>query len=334
MKILIVGLGSIGSRHAANVTRIPGLKAAVFDPAPGRAEYVGTRMDLEYFSNWQSALDWEPEAAVVAVPTSQHIPIARELVEIGANILVEKPISNRIDGVDAFLCTAEKRGLKVYVVCNMRFHPAIKALKKAISEIGKPFFARAHYGYYLPNMRPGADYRDLYCSRRETGGGVILDAIHEVDYLSWIFGPVEAVFCEAAKLSDLNIDVEDYAHLIMRHATGIRSEIHLDYLTRIKRRGLEVVGSEGSVIWLSEGKIPENCNVKQYTVEGGLRIILDEATLDASRMYLELMENFIAAINGGEDSMLLDGRTACIELTTAFAAHRSAEVGRIISVRK
>src|SRR5436309_2376616 len=98
-------------------------------------------------------------------------------------------------------------------------------------------------------MRPGAEYRSLYCSRAEAGGGVILDAIHEIDYLAWLFGPVERVSAEAGRIGDLDIDVEDYASLALMHRGGVRSEIHLDYLQRWKRRGCEVVGSEGTLIW-------------------------------------------------------------------------------------
>ena len=78
------------------------------------------------------------------------------------------------------------------VVCNMRFHPAVAALRHALPMIGKPLFAQAHYGNYLPDMRPGADYRTLYCASAAAGGGVILDAIHEIDYLIWLFGAVAA----------------------------------------------------------------------------------------------------------------------------------------------
>ena len=231
-----------------------------------------------------------------------------------------------------FLDKAESLGRKVYVVCNMRFHPALRAVREALPAIGKPLFARAHYGNYLPDMRAGADYRELYCARRQTGGGVILDAIHEVDYLSWFFGQPVSVSCESAKLSDLDIDVEDYAGIHMRHESGVRSETHLDYLRRYKRRGLEVVGENGSVIWLSEGKNPESCMVRRHVAGRGWETVFRDDALDASHMYAELMRRFVDAAQGRGDGELLTGRQAERELAAVLAAHSSGDRGRSISL--
>jgi predicted dehydrogenase len=166
------------------------------------------------------------------------------------------------------------------------------------------------------------------------GGGVILDGIHEVDYLSWFFGDVVSVSCSSAKLSELDIDVEDYAHLNIRHASGVRSEIHLDYLRKYKRRGLEIVGTEGSLIWLSEGKIPEHCSVRLHTIANGWETVFEDSSLDASDIYLELLENFLTTINNGGSNNLLKGETAYMELAAAVAAHSSAREGKLIHPQK
>lgn len=330
IKLLIVGLGSIGKKHATNAAALDNVEAAVFDSAPGVAQQIGDDLDLTYFNEWSTALDWSPEAAVVAVPTHLHISVASELLKAGAHVLVEKPLSDRLSGVKDFLTLAQEKQRMVYVVCNMRFHPAIRAVYDSLHKVGKPLFARAHYGNYLPDMRPGADYRALYCARREMGGGVILDGIHEVDYLSWFFGDVDAVSCVSAKLSELDIDVEDYAHLSMRHTSGVRSEVHLDYLRRYKRRGLEIGGTEGSLIWLSEGKMPEHCSVRLHTTESGWETVFKDQSLDASHIYSELLKNFLTAINEGGNRKLLDSNTAYMELAATVAAHRSAQDGKLI----
>lgn len=334
MKLLIVGLGSIGSRHAGNAAPLDGVEAAVFDVDPGLAEAAGSRLGVQSFCSWRAALEWRPEAAVVAVPTSMHLALASELMDSGAHVLVEKPISDSLDGVDAFLDKADALGRKVFVVCNMRFHPAIKAVRESLPRIGRPLFARAHYGNYLPDMRPGADYRKLYCAQKSMGGGVVLDAIHELDYLTWFFGSMSVVSCETGKLSDLDIDVEDYASLLIRHAGGVRSETHLDYLRRCKRRGLEVVGEEGGVIWLSEGKNPESCVVRLHTVQNGWETVLADESLDATPMYAELMRRFVAALGTDDDNGLLTGREARNELAAVLAAHRSGIEGRVVHIEE
>ena len=150
------------------------------------------------------------------------------------------------------------------VVCNIRYHEAVMAIHRNMHKIGTVLYAKAQYGNYLPNMRPNVNYRDLYCAHKETGGGAILDVIHEIDYLTWLLGPVIAVNCVADKISNLDINVEDFASMILTHQSGARSSIHVDYLKPFKRRECEIVGEKGMILWQSEGKTPETCTVKLF----------------------------------------------------------------------
>ena len=327
MRILVVGCGSIGQRHAENAAALA--EAGVVDIDQEVARRCAANLGVQAFPDLASGLAWRPDGVVIATPHDAHIEIALAAVEAGADVLVEKPISHKAEGVDAFLARVEALRCKAFVVCNMRYHPAVALLRQYLGEIGRPLFARAHYGNYLPDMRPGTDYRTLYCARREQGGGVILDAIHEIDYLTWFFGPVERVMCEAGKLSDLDIDVEDYAALCMCHSGGTRSEIHLDYVQRTKRRGCEIVGSEGTLVWLSEGKAPECCSVRFYrAVERRWDTLMTSENVDTRRPYMDLMMRLAAALSG-EETDLLTAREANNNLTTALAASKAAESGKI-----
>lgn len=324
MKILVVGAGSIGKRHATNAAAC-GHETGIFDLNPQAAQVPGAKP----FPSLADALDWKPDGAVIATPHKTHIDMARQVTTAGIPVLIEKPISHTLDGVDEFLRNSPE---PVYVVCNMRFHPAIKALRENISAIGKIHYARAQYGNYLPNMRPDADYKKLYCAHKSEGGGVILDAIHEIDYLSWLFGATRSVSAEADKRSDLDIDVEDYAALSLRHETGVRTEIHLDYLQQCKRRGCEIVGSEGTLIWESTGKTPEDCSVRLYSNDKW-REVYKEPALDASFMYKDMMNAFIEEIvKPGSHPELLRGTGAITALRVAMAAHESVRTGKRINL--
>lgn len=330
MRMLVAGCGSIGRRHAANARELG--EAAVMDPNDAVRGVVAGELGIPGFGSMDEALAWAPDCVVVATPTHLHLPVAEQAVRAGAHVLVEKPLSHDLEGTEEFLALARKRGVMVRVVCNMRFHPAIRALRDGVKAIGRPLFARAQYGNYLPDMRPCADYRELYCANRSMGGGVILDAIHEIDYLAWLFGPVESVRCEAATVSDLDIDVEDYAGMIMRHAGGVRSEVHLDYLQRYKRRGCEVAGTEGTVVWLSEGKAPETCIVRLYRAgTGAWETLLDAPALNAGHMYFDMLESFAAAVKGEGDG-LLDGPGARGVLGAVLAAKQSVEHGGVVEL--
>jgi predicted dehydrogenase len=323
-RVLVVGCGSIGHRHAANAARIASV--TIVDAMPERAAETASSLGVAVSRSLEEALADKPGAVVVATPHHTHLPIARAALKAGADVLIEKPLAASLEGIPDFLKEADALGRRVRVVCNMRFHPAIAALRRALPRVGRPLFARAQYGNYLPDMRPGVDYRTLYCARAEAGGGVILDAIHEIDYLVWLFGPVERVSAEAGRIGDLDIDVEDYAALALAHRSGVRSEIHLDYLQRSKRRGCEIVGTEGTLIWTSEGKAPEHCAVR-FRPSGNREweTILDEPDLDVAAPYAELMKRFLGG--NGQDRDLLDGRGGAEDLAIALAARRAAMNG-------
>ncbi len=325
--MLVVGCGSIGRRHAANAARLAVVSVADLDAR--KAADVAGSLGVEAFASVEAGLASGLDAVVIATPHHSHLSLASTALAVGADVLIEKPIAASLAGIEGFASEAKRSGRRVRVVCNMRFHPAVAALRAAVPMVGRPLFARAHYGNYLPNMRPDVDYRALYCARAEAGGGVILDAIHEIDYLVWLFGPVERVMAEAGRLGDLDIDVEDYATMNLTHSGGVRSEIHLDYLQRSKRRGCEIVGSEGTLIWSSEGKTPEQCIVRfRPPGEGEDRIILNQPNLDTAAPYVELMHRFL--VGGAGDGDLADIRGGAHALAIALAARQSAESLRAV----
>ncbi|OEU67722.1 MAG: hypothetical protein BBJ57_06260 [Desulfobacterales bacterium PC51MH44] len=330
MKILIVGYGSIGRRHAKNFLEFADV--AVFDENLSDLNFLNPQ--IRSFDNLDTALDWKPDGVVIATPHHTHIPLAEKAIHSNAHVLIEKPISHSLEGVQLLLSEAKQRKRQLFVVCNMRYHPGIATLQQYLHTIGKPLFARAHVGNYLANMRPDKDYRSLYCAHRSQGGGVILDAIHEIDYLMWLFGPIREVSCRAEKLSNMDIDVEDFACLYLKHHNMTISEIQMDYLRSFKRRGCEIVGTRGMLLWLSEGKNPEICTVKLYekNTETWETVFVDE-NFDKNKPYVRLARQFIEAIKNAHSS-LLTGETAFSELHIALAAHKSASTknGAFVSI--
>jgi len=108
---------------------------------------------------------------------------------------------------------------------------------------------RAEFGYYLPDWRANTDYSKSYSAKKELGGGILLDDIHEINLLYNLFGPVKNVFGLVQKQSDLKIDVEDYVEMILKFENGIIGQIHMDYLQRNYSRHLKIIGEKGTLIW-------------------------------------------------------------------------------------
>ena len=326
--VLIVGAGSIGSRHARNATEHASVW--IVDRDAARRNQLATAVGGESVASLDEGLARGPAAVVVATPHDTHLDFAKRALDAGAAVLIEKPLSHSWDNVEPFLELLEKTP-PCFVVANMRFHPGLAALSQHIELIGRPLVARAHFGSYLPEMRPDRDYRSLYCGRHARGGGALLDGIHEVDYLTWFLGPAESVVADLGHQSDLEIESEDCASLVLRHRAGIVSEVHIDYLQRFKRRGCELIGSDGTVVWESLGKAPEQCTVTFYgpdMSEG--RELFRADSIDHNEAYMNQMKHFLDVVldRATPHPALLTVRHAAHALAVALAGHQAFETGR------
>jgi predicted dehydrogenase len=242
--VLVVGAGSIGARHARNLAR-GGADVDVTDPDPDRAASVGAGTTTIDFATLAQLPRYD--GIVIASPTSRHVEQARWALDVADRVLVEKPLGSDVTAVVAL---AAEAGERLMVGYNLRFHEPLHQYVRILSSgaIGRTLSARAWFGSWLPSWRPAIDYRLSYSARADLGGGVLFDAIHELDLLFWILpGHFDVVGSIVARVGDLDIDVEDTVKAILRHDTGVPVEVSLDYLSRRYRRGLDLIGTDGSL---------------------------------------------------------------------------------------
>jgi predicted dehydrogenase len=239
--VLVLGAGSIGTRHARNLVAA-GARVAVADPEPDRARLIDDTTPVPF--DLDRVVDFD--AVVVASPTSEHREQALATAGRDLPTLVEKPLAASGAGVDALRPFARH----ITVGFNLRFHRPVRLLAELVHRgaIGRPVAGRLWFGSWLPDWRPRVDYRTTYSARSDLGGGVLLDAIHELDLLVWLFGAqLEVVGSVVDRVGPLEIDVEDTVKALIRTASGVPVELTLDYLSRRYRRGIEVIGDEGTV---------------------------------------------------------------------------------------
>jgi predicted dehydrogenase len=252
VRVLVVGLGSIGRRHLSNARRLlPEAHITVWRHArPPAAERAPAEADRIVHS-LEEALSMRPDIAILAVPAPFHIRTAAPLASAGIHLLIEKPLSDTLDGVDGLLDVATRQGIVLMVGYHLRFSPSLKCLRSAIAEgtIGKVLSLHAEVGQYLPDWRPGTDYRSGVSARRELGGGVILELSHELDYMRWLGGEIRSIHADTGQLGGLDIDVEDVAEIVLRFTDGAIGSVHLDMLQRSATRTCRVIGSEGTLEW-------------------------------------------------------------------------------------
>jgi predicted dehydrogenase len=324
LKFLIVGFGSIGKRHFDNLRQIGGVEAAVLTrrciDLPG----------VPLFNSIEDALHQEYDAVLITNETSLHIATAIAFVERGYNLFIEKPLGNSLKDTDRLADLVGQRNLKVMIGCNMRFHPAVSSVRDLIqkSKIGRIVSAQVQAGQYLPDWHPGRDYRQSYSARRDAGGGVILDLIHELDYAYWFFGDAARVFALSGKKGDLQIETEDTADLLLEFQNGVWCQVHLDYLRRSPVRSFSLTGTDGVV----EGDIINN-KVRVFESAGNNWEAADTGkNYDINSMYLAEMRHFIDYISGRAPRALIGLEDGVSVLKIALAARESARTGKAVKL--
>jgi predicted dehydrogenase len=318
MQILVIGCGSIGERHIRNLCSLGLSDIGAVDPLATRLDTVARNYDVRPHGSLQAGLEKKPDAVLVCTPPHSHIPVAKQAVSAGCHVFIEKPLSNTLDGVDEFLADAAVRGRIVYVGYNLRFHTGLRRLKQRLDEdvIGRPMNFRAEFGQYLPDWRPKQDYRQSYTAHAALGGGILLDASHELDYVRWLGGEVESVSCVAGKFSGLEIDVEDMAEITLRIKGNVIADVHLDCLQREYVRACKVVGEKGTLIWdMKQGVRHYDASTAKWEDE--------PIAPDPNDMYVEEMKHFVSCVRG-EASPLVDGVTGKRVLEIALAAKKSS----------
>jgi predicted dehydrogenase len=237
MRIGIIGLGSIGLRHARNARALDH-DVTAFDPDESRrtlfAQDGGTATADE------DAVFGNNDAVIICSPNRFHLAHLRRAVDAGIHALVEKPLSHTLDGLSAVLDAADSQKLSIGVAMNLRFHPVAVTARDIVrsAAYGRPLWARFTMSSYLPSWRPHQDYRAGYTADRE-GGGILLDDVHEPDLACFILGTARTAAASAHNTGALEITTEDCADIVLDHGTA-RSVIHMDYVSRHKRRFFEI----------------------------------------------------------------------------------------------
>ena len=328
-RYLIAGLGSIGRRHMRNLLALGEQDIVLYRthkttlPEDELAAYP-QETDL------QLALQkHKPDAVIVANPTSLHMDVAIPAAEAGCAILLEKPISHSMDRLDQLESAVRKSGSRVLVAFQFRFHPGLVRARQLISdgEIGRIISAHVHFGEYLPAWHPWEDYRQGYAARADMGGGVVLTQCHSLDYLPWLVGKVESAWGLTAKLSDLEVDVEDTAKIGLRFDSGALGSLHLDYNQQPPAHHFEIIGTKGSLQWnLSDGA------TRIYRAEKkDWDVFPLPAGWERNVMFMEQMKHFVAVVCGeAEPACSLEDGIRVMKLISAV--HESQKTGKLISL--
>jgi len=229
----------------------------------------------------------DPDYLVVASNTALH---HEQLVFVDNNlqsrkILMEKPLFDVFHDL-------EIRNNQVFVGYNLRFHPLIQLIKEKITN-KKLWNIQIFCGSYLPNWRPGRDYRETSSAKKETGGGVLLDLSHELDYVQWLTGEIDIINTVNEKVSDLGIDTDDILILSGKSESGAYVHITLNYFTRRPIRQFIIDG--------------EGISIQADLITNSLSVIEQTEESEFSWPELNRDETYLA-----QHSAIINGDLSCV----------------------
>lgn len=334
MKALVLGCGSIGLRHIGHLRQLGGVEIEAADPNPAARSQAEAQYGIPVHSAADDALETFHDAVLVCTPAHLHVGLTSQALDAGAHVFVEKPLSTSLDGVEALARKAKAKGRIVQVGYNLRYHPAMKAMKRMVEagHIGRVLSAHAEFGLYLAKWWPGRDYRQSYMASATLGGDLLLDASHEIDSLLWLLGPVEQVTAFGGRLSTLEIPGLDLVKVVMKMRSGAVGSLQLDCLQPTYTRMYSLIGEGSALRWdCPRGRADTSLGRLLQCASGDSgfrRVALRGRPGDT---YREEVKDFLECVKrGGSPLVGLDDAASVLRVVEAI--REAMQTGRVVGV--
>ena len=313
-RVLFVGLGGIGQRHLRNLRNLLGESVQVsayrvrreLQTLDDTLQVVpGVDLEREYgvdvCSDIEQAFAVKPDVVFITNPSSLHVPIAMRAARHGCHLFIEKPLSHSLAEVSELVALCEKQKLTTCVAYQLRYHPGFQRLRELLGAgvLGRILSVRAEVGEYLPGFHPYEDYRRMYASKRELGGGVTLSQIHELDYLCALFGAPRRVFSMGGHVSSLEVDVDDLSLSLLEFARSDGSplfvELHQDFVQRPAQRSCTIIGERGKLCWSLSARFLEHSDESGKVLEHR-----DFSQFPRNQAFKDELRAFLGCVSRGE----------------------------------
>lgn len=246
-RVLVVGCGSIGRRHARLLAEFPQVEVLVCDTLEENLraaleEAPGSRG----FRDFEAALAAEPDAVYVCTPNHLHRPMAIAALEAGCHVMCEKPIADTIENAEAIAEAAAAADTMLTVGYSLRSHAGLRRLLELVRSgiCGNIIGGRAMVGTYFTLMCATTPYR------MTEPNALIIDYTHLFDYLRLLIGPIVRVSAESATLGELEMMPRpNVFSALLTHESGALSQFHADYVQHPQRHITEIFGDEATLMY-------------------------------------------------------------------------------------
>lgn len=283
----VVGMGSIAKRHLKNL-RFLFPTASIYAVSssgknaelPEGANAVVTLLEL---------IELNPNYVVLASPAPFHVETAKLLLKKQIPVLIEKPLAAKFSDAAEFLNFYNSQIYPpVAVGYCLRFLPSAVAVKSFIETagLGKVYNVHSVVGQFLPSWRSDKGYKDSVSANAELGGGALLELSHELDYLQWLFGPLELQHSWLRTTTELGLQVEEIADLVITTESGVYMTVHLDFVQKSTQRKCEFIGEKGNLYW------DLVANTVTFKNADNTTLIYADDQYDKNTMYLDMLKAF------------------------------------------
>ena len=342
-KFLVIGLGSMGKRRIRNLL-CHGIKKENiigYDPRKDRREETTEKHSIKTYKSFKEALKVNPDAYVISTPPNKHYIYFLHAAKNKKHLFVEHPVTDKgykelLSLMDGSFVTAPS--------CTLRFHPAVKLIKKIIEEkrIGKILSFQYHLGQYLPSWHPWEDFRTVYFSKKNTGACREMFGFE----LVWLIfalnlGKVSKIAGFTEKLSDLDMTADDRYSAILKFENKISGNMVIDLISPKPFRTLRVVGSDGVLEWEWQDdqiRVFSGKNFKNNNTNRAWKIIKikkgrkEKNYITTEEMYEEEIGYFLDAIRKKSKYPYIF-KESLEHLKTLFALEKSAKIKKFVSTK-
>jgi predicted dehydrogenase len=300
VKVLVIGLGSMGKRRIRNLKALGVRELAGVDPREDRRAEAAASYAVPTFGDARQALqEFAPDVAVISTPPDKHMDYAFLAFERRIACFIEASV---VDAERVLELHEKTRhgGPLVAPSCTMRYFPGPRRVKELVSAgaIGKVVNINYHTGQYLKDWHPWEAIEDYYVSKRATGGCREIVPF-ELTWLNDIFGEPEPVACLRARIGDLQADIDDVYHCWLRYPGNATASITVEVLSRpVATRELRVLGTRGLLAYSADDNA---VRVASLGADGWTRHDLERGTAQAGYInpeepYIAEMRDFLAAV--------------------------------------
>jgi predicted dehydrogenase len=246
-RVLVVGLGSIGQRHARLLSERMDVELHICDMIEKhRMDTVSTLVNPVVFeySHFPDALLARPDIVFICLPNQLHVPIGLQAIQGGADVFVEKPISDSIEAAQKLVAAAELDGRFLQVGYMLRLDEGLCKMKSIIDAdgIGNLVGGRAMIGTLITLLNAKSP------DREKNPNSLIVDYTHELDFIRWFFGEVANIKAMGSRVGNLEMKpTPNIFQMILKMKSGALVQVHMDYIQFPQRRIFEVYGDRGTL---------------------------------------------------------------------------------------